>query len=180
MNMYAPCQLPVSRSIYPASYTTAQASFGPGQIPSTASEPDQQTGTLHLLEKPEANLYLNTPCSQLIFLHHNVPQSAGSLHGLLWPFGGTFFFKNKNKLSTSIFGLVHNEYPKWKWDMLLNRFIRDFPIHCSPLSNFIPHNWSVAQVQIEIYTEWSKQATFHEMVMLDMNNSTQHKCTLRH
>lgn len=50
----------------------------------------QQTGTLHLLEKPEAR-YHSTPCSQYITVYHNVAQCAGSLIGALWPFGGRFY-----------------------------------------------------------------------------------------
>lgn len=57
--------------------------FGPIQIaayPPILPQPQsrtsrQQTGTLHLLEKPEAR-YHSTPCSQYITVYHNVPQCA--------------------------------------------------------------------------------------------------------
>lgn len=102
MSMYVPCQLPVPTSTYPASWScsTHVPSRGPSQIaayPRILPQPQsrtsrQQTGTLHLLEKPEAR-YHSTPCSQYITVCLNVPHCARSLTGRLWPFGGRFYYK---------------------------------------------------------------------------------------
>lgn len=95
------CQLLVPTSTYPVRCRcSAHVPSGPSQIaayppilPQSQSRTSrQQTGTLHLLEKPEAR-YHSGLCSQYIPVYHNVPQCAGSLIGQLWPFGGRFYYK---------------------------------------------------------------------------------------
>ena len=83
------CQLLMPTSTYPLSCRhSAHVQAGPSQTavyPPILPQPRRgtsrrQTGTLHLLEKPEAR-YRSAPCSQRIPVHHNVPQCAGSLIG---------------------------------------------------------------------------------------------------
>ena len=101
MSMYVPSQLPVPTSTYPASCScSTHIPSGPSQttayppiLPQPLSRTSrQQTGTLHLLEKPESR-YHSTPCSQYITVHHNVPQCAGGVIWQHWPFGGRFYYK---------------------------------------------------------------------------------------
>lgn len=98
------CQLLVPTSTYPVSCRCrTHVPSGPSQIaayppilPQSQSRTSrQQTGTLHLLEKPKAR-YHSGPCSQYRAVYHNVPQySLDSSSHLLGGFiakSNKFFF----------------------------------------------------------------------------------------